>query len=263
MEWGIPGSVHEDRITGIRRAVGWALVGGLTLAAVAASVAIVDGSFDDGDWKVIGTSLGVSTYSALGAAGASLRLRASESKRLLGSITILLAGLAYVLLLAWVWPEPDESETVIRAWGAVSLASLAASHACLVIGARRASDSDAVRLLTTTSIVLGVVDATAGILPTVDLIEDVDEGVVELIAVLVIALVLTTVLPPIMRRVGGGQRAPVAVDGGAASRADELARDVLAAVDRIEAMNSGNTGRGPEIRRECERLRELARQYTR
>jgi hypothetical protein len=164
----------EDRITGIRRAVGWALVAGLTVAAVAASVAIVEGSFDEADWKVIGTSLGFSVYCALGAAGASLRLRASESKRLLGGVTILLAGLAYVLLLAWVWPEPDEYETVIRAWGAVSLAALAASHACLVTGARRPSDSDAVRVLATASIVLGVVDATAGILPTVELVEDVD-----------------------------------------------------------------------------------------
>jgi hypothetical protein len=120
-----------------------------------------------------------------------------------------------------------------------------------------------VSLLATTSIVLAVVDATAGILPIVGLVEDVDEGVVELIAVLVIALVLTTVLPPIMRKLAGPPRAPAAADGAPASRADELARDVLAAADRIEAMNAGNTGRGPEIRRECERLRELARRYAR
>jgi hypothetical protein len=252
----------EERVLPIRRAVGWALVGGLTVAAIAASVAIVEGSFDDGDWKVIGTSLGFSVYSALGAAGAGLRLRPSVPKQLLGGITILLAGLAYVLLLVAIWPLPDEDETVIRAWGAVSLAALAASHACIVTGGRRSSDSDVVSALVTASIVLGVVDATAGILPIVDLVEDVDDGVVEIIAVLVIALVLTTVLPPIIRRLGGPPAAP-ASGGAPAGRADELARDVLAAVDRIQAMNAGNTGRGPEIRRECERLKELARQYTR
>jgi peptidoglycan/LPS O-acetylase OafA/YrhL len=260
---GYTRSVHEERMTAIRRGVGWALVVGLTVAALVASVAIVDGSFDDGDWKVIGTSLGFSIYSALGAAGASLRLRESESKRLLGGLTILLAVLAYVLLLAWVWPDADENEALIRAWGAVSLAALAGAHACIVTGARRPSDSEPVRLLATTSIFLAVVDATAGILATVGLVDDVDEGAAELLGVLVIALVLTTVLPPIMRKLAGPQRAPAATDGAPASRADQLARDVLAAADRIEAMNAGNTGRGPEIRRECERLRELARQYTR
>jgi hypothetical protein len=259
---GYTRSVHEERMTAIRRTVGWALVGGLTIAAITASAAVVDGSFDDSDWRVIGTSLGFAIYSSFGAAGASLRLRASAAKQALGTATVLLAGLGFVLLLAWLWVDED-ADGLVRAWGAVSLAAVAASHACIVTGARRPTDSEVVSLLATTSIVLAVVDATAGILPIVGLVDDVDEGVVELIAVLVIALVLTTVLPPIMRKLAGPPRAPAAADGAPANRADELARDVLAAADRIEAMNAGNTGRGPEIRRECERLRELARRYAR
>jgi hypothetical protein len=250
----------------IRRALGWTLVAGLVLAAIAASAAIVEGSFDDDDWKVIGTSLGFSVYSALAAAGATLRLKPRDLHRHLGGLTMLLSGVAFVLLLAWVWPEPDDYEVVVRAWGALSLAALAASHACIVTAARRPTDGAAVSLLVTVSIVLGVADATAATLPVVEIIEEVEEGATELFAVMVIALLLTTVLPPIMRRLGRAESAPspartkaIADRGG---RTQELAHELLQAVDRIEAMNAGNTGRGPEIRRECERLRALARRYT-
>ncbi|HEX2231882.1 MAG TPA: hypothetical protein VHG69_00775 [Thermoleophilaceae bacterium] len=242
----------------IRRTLGWLLVAGLVVAALAASVAIVEGSFDDEDWKVIGTSLGFSVYSALAAAGASLRLRPSELHQLLGTATMLVSGVAFLLLLAWVWPEPDESETIVRAWGAVSLVALAASHACIVTAGRRSTDSEAVRLLATMSIALGVIDATAAILPIVEIVDEVEDGAAELFAVMVIALLLTTVLPPVMRKLGGSERAPAPPK----STAERLAQDVLTAVERIEAMNAGNTGRGPEIRRECERLKALARQYT-
>jgi hypothetical protein len=247
----------------VGRILGWVLVGGLVVAALAASAAIVEGSFDEDDWKVIGTSLGFSVYGALAAAGASLRTRASEAKRQLGTVTMVLAGVAFVFLLAWVWPEPNESEDLVRAWGVASLAALAASHACIVTAARRPCDTGAVSLLATTSIVLGMLDAALAILPIVELL-DPGDGAAELFAVLVIALVLTTVLPPIMRRLGRSDVAPAASRSAAVDgRAVRLAQEVLTAADRIEAMNAGNTGRGPEIRRECERLRNLARQYTR
>jgi hypothetical protein len=243
----------------VRRTLGWLLVAGLVVAALAASVAILEGSFDDADWKVIGTSLGFSLYSALAAAGASLRLKPGALQRQLGGATMLLSAVGFVLLLAWVWPEPDDYDAVVRAWGAVSLVALAASHACIGTAARRSTDSEAVSLLATMSIALGVIDATAAILPIVGIVDEVEDGAAELFAVMVIALLLTTVLPPIMRRLGGSDRAPAPPK----TTAESLAQDVLAAVDRIEAMNAGNVGRGPEIRRECERLRALARQYSR
>jgi hypothetical protein len=68
-----------------------------------------------------------------------------------------------------------------------------------------------------------------------------------------VLLLLTTVLPPIMRKLGRTESAP---------SGERLAHELLTAADRIEAVNAGNAG-GPEIGRECERLRELARQYTR
>ena len=42
-----------------------------------------------------------------------------------------------------------------------------------------------------------------------------------------------------------------------------LATEVRAAADRIEALNADPGNRAPDIRRECERLRGLARSYSR
>lgn len=192
---------------------GWALVGGLTVAAATASIALVRGSFGDEDWRVIGTSLGFAIFTAGGAAGVSLRLRGGPRERLLGGVTAALAAAGFLLLLPALWID-DESEELWRAWGCVSLAALACSHASLVTGARRATDSEAVRTLITISIGLGAVDALAGILPISGLVDDVDEGAAEVVGVLVIALLLTTSLPPIMRRTpgaGGARGGPPAV----------------------------------------------------
>jgi hypothetical protein len=38
---------------------------------------------------------------------------------------------------------------------------------------------------------------------------------------------------------------------------------LLAAADRIEALNGDPGNRAPDIRRECERLRELVRSHSR
>ena len=160
-------SVDERRTT-LRRSLGWALVGGLTIAAVTASVALVSGSFDDDDWRVIGTSLGFAVFTAVGAAGVSLRLSGGGRERLLGGVT----------------------------------AALACSHASLVTNARRPTDSDAVSALVTISIGLAAIDAVAGILPLAEVVEDVEEGVVEVIGVLVVGLLL----PPRSRRSSAASR---------------------------------------------------------
>jgi hypothetical protein len=132
-----------------------------------------------------------------------------------------------------------------------------------VSGALRETDSLSVRGLAKVSIVLGVVDACLGILAVSGAVDDVEEGAGEVIAVLVILLLLSTALPPILRR---SQRPQVAEARRAGTRKAPasatplpLAAEVLAAADRIESLNGDPGNRSPEIRRECERLRELAR----
>ena len=256
----------------IRRTLGWVLVGSLCVAAATAIFAILSDSFDDTDWRVIGMSLGFAVFSSTGASGATLRVRTSESLRTLGLVTMGLSALAFLLLVVALWS--DDSESAWQWWGVTGLAAFSASHGSLVQGARRDTDSEAIRVIATASIVFSVLDSGVGMLAIAEAFEDVDEGFARFVGVVVILLVLTTALPPIMRRLqrpGEPAAAPAAparaeradtVEGRAPAPAP-LASEVITAVDRILALNSDPGNRAPEIRRECERLRELARSYSR
>ena len=256
----------------VRRALSWALVAALCVAALTAIGAVLSGDFDETDSRVIATSLGFAVFSATAASGASLRFRDSQNLRALALATMALSAAGFLLLLVALWSEGDDGAW--RWFGSAALAALACSHASLVSGALRAWDSPAVGALTKASITLGVVDSFFGILALSGAVDDVDEGFGQLMAVLVILLLLSTALPPILRRL---QRPSVAVApraGGPSTAAEAatpsrrnpaprpLAAEVLAAADRIEALNGDPGNRAPEIRRECERLRELARSHS-
>jgi hypothetical protein len=239
----------------IRRALSWALVAALCVAALTAIVAILGGDFDDTDGRVIGASLGFAVFSATAAAGASLRFRDSAIARTLGLATMALSAISFALLLGALWDE--DADATWRWFGSAALAALALSHASLVSGALRAADSLIVRALSKTSIALGVVESLLGILA----ISGAVDGSAQLIAVLVILLLLTTALPPVMRRLQP-RAEPVALPHRAAAPLS-LAAEVLAAADRIEALNGDPGNRAPEIGRELERLRALARSHSR
>jgi hypothetical protein len=67
----------SDDSASIRRFAGWALVGGLSVAAAAAVLALLTGSFSDTDVRVILTSIGFAIASATASSGAAARLRPS------------------------------------------------------------------------------------------------------------------------------------------------------------------------------------------
>jgi peptidoglycan/LPS O-acetylase OafA/YrhL len=225
-----------------------ALAAALCVAATTGIVAILSGSFDRTEGRVVVTSLGFAVFSAAMAPGASLRLRQSGGLRALGAATIGFSVASFVLLVVALWNEGDE--TLWRTFGCAGFAALACSHASLVTAARRRDDGPTVVLLCASSVVLGVVDAAIGVAAVSGAVEEVDPGFVELTAVLVILLVLTTALQPIARRIASPRP-----QRGALSFADE----VLAAADRIDELNGDPGNRAPEIRREVERLRGLAR----
>jgi hypothetical protein len=234
----------------LRRLVAWTLVVTLCIAALTAIGAIVSGDFDDTDAYVIATSVGFAVFTATAASGAGLRYRQSENLRTLGFMTIALSIASFGLLVIALWSEWDDETW--KWFGCAALATLAASHGSLVSGARRAGDSEAVSTLATVSIWLAVVDSLAGILAISEIVEEVDAAFGQLLAVLVVLLLLTSVLQPILRRLQPAER-------DAAEPPASLAAEVLAAADRIEALNADPSRRSAEIRRECERLRELAR----
>jgi hypothetical protein len=168
-----------------------------------------------------------------------------------------MSGLAFVLLAVGLWTNIDDwgSEEVWRAFGVTGLLGIAGSHACVVLGARRPSDSDFTTALVFASLALAVFDTLAGILPISGLAEEVGGDTAQLLAATLVLLVLTSVLPPILRRTQRpAERAP-------ATEMERFAGEVEALADRIDELNRGPSHRAPEIRREVERLRDLARSF--
>lgn len=245
----------------IRRALSFALIAALCLAALTAIAAIATGDFDDTDARVIGTSIGFAILSATAASGASLRFRQSENLRTLGLVTMAVSGVTFLLLCAAMWTDGDDD--LWQWFGCAALATLACSHASLVSATLRPGDSPAVRGLATTSMGLAMVDAFFGILAVSEAVDEVDDAFGQFMAVLVILLLLTTALPPILRRLQRPSPTPIARPSAAAPAPPlQLAAELLAAIDQIGALNADPGNRGPEIRRECERLRQLIRAYS-
>jgi hypothetical protein len=247
----------DDPRASIKRAAGWALVTGLTIAALTAVGALLSGDFDEIELRVILTSIGFAIASSTAAAGAAQRFRPSAGLAALGTATALLSGLAFVLLVVGLWTNIDDwgSEEVWRAFGCTALLSIAGAHACLVLGARRSSDSDAVSALVFGSVAFAALDTLGGVLPISGLVDEVDENAAKVLAATLVLLVLTSVLPPILRRL---QRGPSAARSTPLQR---FAGEVEAVAQRIDELNRGPAVRAPEIRREVERLRELARSF--
>jgi hypothetical protein len=247
-----------DQRDKVRRVAGWALVGGLSVAALTASGALLAGDFGDTEWRVVLSSLGFALASAVAASGAGQRLRASGLLRHLGTATAVLAGVAYALLLAGLWTDDWGTEGIWRSFGCAAVLAIAGSHACVVLGARRRSDSDLVRVLVVSSLVLAGIDTIGGILPIAGLIDEVDEGGAKFFGVTLVLLLLTSLLQPLIRRLEPAREA------SAAPRQDAiglLADEVATIADRIEELARGPALRTPEIRREADRLRKLARSF--
>lgn len=243
----------------IRRFAGWALVAGLSLASATAIVALLAGSFGDIEVRVTLSSIGFAFTSSMGAAGAAARLRASRRLRLLGGFTLAASVAAFVLLLCGLWTNIDDwgGEGIWQAFGTCAVIALAGSHTCLVLGARRAADSRAVRTLVSASVAFGALDAFGVVLAINGVADEIDFGWASLLGVGLVLLVLTTALPPILRPLQRGST-PAPARLGAL---EQMAGEVLVIADRIDELNSDPGVRAPEIRRELERLRGVARAF--
>ena len=232
------------------RLAGRALVGGLCVAASVAILAVLTGSFDDTDWRVVGASLGFSVLTSTAAAGAALRLREHEWARAVGTLTVAASVAALGLLFVALWFDDSESEGLWRAFGVAGLLALWTSHASLVLRALRPTDPPAVRRLTGVSIVTLGIDTWAGELALLGVLDDYDEGLARLLAALLVISLLSSALPPIVRRV---RRSSPAVAAPSPSRG--LAEELAEAVERLQAMDLP-----PQARVEIDRLRRLARE---
>jgi peptidoglycan/LPS O-acetylase OafA/YrhL len=264
----------------IRRTLGWVVVGSLCAAALVAIAGILSGDFDDTDWRLIATSVAVAVFGSAGAAGAALRFRTIENLRTLGLVTVVFSAIAFVLFVVALWE--DDSDTAWEWFGVAGLAAFSASHASVVTGAWREADTEAVRVVATGSVCFSLLVSGSGILAIAEAFDEVGDAFTRFVGVTLVLLLLTTALPPIMRRLqgtGGRRRLgegpaaeaappaaaapPPAAEARAPSAPAPLAAEVIAAVDRILALNGDADDRSSEIQGECERLRELARSYSR
>lgn len=226
-----------------------ALIAGLCVAAAAAIAALLTGDLSDTHARIVGTSLGFSLFTGLGAAGDTLRREASDWRVMVGAGTSALALIAFLLLALAIWLG-DDAEGLWQAWGACGLAALCGSHASLVLRGQRPSDSRLVSLLVWTSIVTATFDTAVGVVWIISLV-DVEGDIVTLIGIVLVVTVLTTALPPIMRRLN---RTPVPADAfGRRVTAAELADELTAAAGRLDRAETPG-----DARREAAALRELA-----
>ena len=235
----------------LRRAVGWSLVGGLCVAAVCAIVALLSGSFDETDGRVVGMSLGFSVFTSTAGAGLALRLARGGWARVLGEATAAVSVIAFALLALSLWI----ADAGWRAFGIAALAALWGSHASLVLRAQRSSDTRAVRRLGATSIVTLGIDTTVGMAAIAELLpERAESGYVRLLAALFVLTLLCTALAPLLRRLAPDAPATTSAVDPSRSLADELSR----LADRLDGMELPMAAR-----LEVARLRALAREHAR
>jgi cytochrome c biogenesis protein CcdA len=216
---------------------------------------------DDSDWKIVGTSLGFSVFSASAATGGSLRLRPASWAQTVGVATLIASGLAFVLLVAGLWFDSD-GDGVWQAWGIASLMALWGSHASVVLRPLRASDASAIRWLSGTAIVSLGIDAWIGVLAILEVFEDAaSDPMQRVLAATVILTLLSSALVVILRRMtpttaGGTSPSPAADAFGAARPRGpgvDLPAEIAAVAARLDALPPS-----PEIRSAVMRLRELA-----
>jgi hypothetical protein len=226
-----------------------ALVGGLCVSAAVAVVALLSGSFDDVHWRVIGTSLGFSVFTSTAAVGAALRSRSDGRLRRLGNATAGVSLAALVLLIAALWIE--DVDALWRGFGIAGLGALWTSHASLMLGALQPGDSPAVRRLSVVSAVTLGIETSVGVLALLDVLTDVSDAGARILAALIVVTVLTTVLAPLLRRMG---RAEPSATARAVGRGSGFAAEVEQSAGRLAAMDLP-----PQARTEIDHLRRLAR----
>jgi hypothetical protein len=251
-------SQMDASVGSVRRSVLLALAAGLSIAALVGIVAILTQSFDSTDLRLVGTSLGFSVFSALGAAGARAE-RSPGAPRGLGTATMAGATLGFVLLLVAIWV--NHSAPAWRLFGTLAVATLAASHACLVLSARRAADTPTVGRLARVSVVAAAIDSALGVLAISGAIERIGAGYVQALAVLVIVMLLSTALPPILRRLQVGvptDRAAPMMSLTNAAEYQSNASELLAIANELDGLARNPRSAAKQLGRHAANLRQIA-----
>jgi hypothetical protein len=237
----------------LRRLLLRALLVAAVVAGAAAVLALARDDFTDTDLKTIATSLLFGLASTLAAAGVAARGDGgSRGAALLGTVTVIATGTAFVLVTAGLWSDAD-GDGFWRPAACLGVVALEGAHASYVVARRGRDDPATARVAGLLAVGAAALSAVLVLVPTSGLADDdLQEGYRQFLGVVLVVQIVSTIVAALARRLGGTvpERPLLAPE----DPADRLRRGVLAAADRIEQLADD-----PRVRAECERLRDLAR----
>jgi hypothetical protein len=174
-----------------------AIVGALCLTAAIAVVVLLSGSFDSTSWRILGTTSAISFFGLLGVPVGMLleRGRALVLARISGTLTFA----AFVLTVGVIWRawEDDFGKT----WAVMLTLAVAGAQAAVVEARRRDTDTRAIALLTSGSMLTGAVLTAMGIAA---ILLQIDDGsYYRVLGAFAVVDVLLIVVAAVLRRGGG------------------------------------------------------------
>jgi len=174
-----------------------------TLCAVAAMAIwfLVTGQFNATGVRILGSALVASLCTVAGLVGATV-LDRPDRRRELGAITMVLAAAVAALALGAIWSLLSPTALWLRALGVSGALLLGCAHACVMLGRLRHSDGSVVRRLSQVSVAFGMLGALLVAGGFVFVARDVGAGFWRVLGVLAVLSTLTTLLAPIVRRLG-------------------------------------------------------------
>lgn len=175
-----------------------AALASLSATAAIAIAVLLFGDFGETEWRILGTTLGISLYSLLSLPGAILLERRVAEP--LGWATIGLAGAGFVLGLVALWGAED-SETAWKLVGTTTAIAAAATQMAALTSRRRDDDASALRGVYVGAVALA---ALLAVLATLAIWKEIDsEGFYRAVGALAVLDVFLVILQPLLRRLRG------------------------------------------------------------
>jgi hypothetical protein len=174
-----------------------AIVGALCLTAAIAVVVLLTGSFDDTSWRILATTSAISFCGLLGVPVGMLLERGRAV--LLARASAALTFAAFVLTVALIWRHWENG--LGKTCGVVATLAIAAAQAAVVEARRRESDTTAISVLTSGTMLTGAVLTAMGIAA---ILIEIDEGsYYRVLGAVAVIDVLLIVVAAVLRRGGG------------------------------------------------------------
>jgi len=195
-------SQHPSPSSEPARRVAAVIAGGLCVAGAVAIWGLIVGHFDTTSGRVLGSALAAALATLCELAGSTVLGRGGR-RSALGRATILVSGVALILVLILIWVPAADSGSMFRAFGVSVAAMLACAHGSLLYGWLRPNDARGVVALA--RVAVGCASTAALVVGGLLLFvphATVAPAVWRLLGVLVVIAVLATLLAPLTRRMG-------------------------------------------------------------